>query len=208
MPQAQPDFRQAIVERNVASILDATERVLERGGQPSISTVAAEAGVSRPTVYAHFHDRQRLLEALVERTVRRTMAAIELAEPERGPAAEALPRLIDASWQHLGRYEYLARISAAELSSDAMRRAHEAARAVIGKLVERGRREQAFRSDVPSEWLVTSSLALIHAAAEAVRAGELEADAALAVLTVTVVDLFKGRSDSHPADACSRGHSS
>jgi TetR/AcrR family transcriptional regulator, mexCD-oprJ operon repressor len=202
MPQArQDDFRQAIVERNVTAILDGTQRVLEQGGQPNISNVATEAGVSRPTVYAHFHDRRRLLEALVERTVRRTMAAIELAEPERGPAAEALKRLIDASWQHLGRHEYLARVSAAELSSDAMRRAHETARAVIRKLVERGRREQAFRTDVPSEWLVTSSLALIHAAAEAVRAGELEADAALRVLTVSVGDLFEGRSDSHPAGA-------
>jgi hypothetical protein len=61
---------------------------------------------------------------------------------------------------------------------------------VIGSLIERGRREGAFRTDVQSSWLVTSCLALVHAAAE--DAGELDTQAALDVLTVTVTDLFVG----------------
>jgi AcrR family transcriptional regulator len=187
------DSRQVTAERNVEAILDGAERLVGRREQASISAVASEAGVSRPTVYAHFGDRERLLEALVERAVRWTTAAIESAEPERGPAPDALGRLIAASWEHLGRNEEIARAAAAELSADAMRRAHEAARAVIRKLVKRGRRERTFRRDVPVDWLVTSSLALIHAAAEGVRAGELEPDAALDVLSVTVGDLLAGR---------------
>jgi len=105
--------------------------VLQRGEQVSISGVAAEAGVSRPTVYAHFPDLERLLEVLVERTVRRTMAAIESAEPDRGHAVDALQRLLAASWEELGRHEDIARASAAELSAHAMRRAHHTARTVI-----------------------------------------------------------------------------
>jgi AcrR family transcriptional regulator len=198
MPDAKPnDFRQLTAERNLGAILDAAERVLQHGEQQSVSAVAAEAGVSRPTIYAHFPDLERLLEVLVDRTVRRTMAAIDSAEPDRGPAVDALRRLLAASWEELGRHEDIARAAAANLSPDAMRRAHYSARAVIGQLIERGRREGAFRTDVPAGWLVTSCLALIHAAAEAVRAGELNSKAALDVLCVTVLDLFSGPNPAH-----------
>jgi TetR/AcrR family transcriptional regulator, mexCD-oprJ operon repressor len=194
MPDAQSqDQRQAIAERNVGAILDGAERLLERREQASISSVAAEAGVSRPTVYAHFRDGERLIEALVERAVRRSMAALESAEPERGPALDALRRVLATSWEELGRNEEIARAAAAELSADAMRRAHGAARAVLLELIERGRQEGTFRTDLPSGWLVTSCLALIHAAAEEVRETELEPSAALDVLSVTVTDLLAGR---------------
>ncbi len=183
--------RRAIAERNVEAILDAAERLLQRRAQPSISAVATEAGVSRPTVYAHFEDRERLLEALVERAVRHSTAALEASDPERGPAMEALQRLVASSWQEIGRNEDIGRASAAELSAEAMRRAHESARAVLTRLVERGRREKVFRRDVPPAWLVTSVLALIHAAAEAVREGELEPDSALAVLNASIVSLVR-----------------
>lgn len=187
------DPRRATAERNVEAILDGAERLLQRRKQASISAVASEAGVSRVTVYAHFSDRRHLIEALVERAVRGVAAAIESAEPKRGPAIDALQRVVATSWEHLARNEEIGRAATAELSADAMRRTHEAARDVIHKLVLRGRREGGFRTDVAPNWLVTSCLALIHAAAEEVRAGELDADAALAALSVTVVDLFVGR---------------
>jgi AcrR family transcriptional regulator len=186
------DPRQATAERNVEAILDGAERLLRRRQQPSIVAVATEARVSRPTVYSHFHDRDRLLEALVERAVRRAMAAIESAEPERGPAPEALRRLIAASWEHLADNEELAHAAAGGLSTQAMRRAHETARAVIGELVERGRRDRAFRTDVTTGWLVTSCLALMHAAAEEVHAGVLDAGAALELLSATIAEMFVG----------------
>jgi AcrR family transcriptional regulator len=184
--------RQAIAERNVEAILDAAQRLLHRHEQPNISAVATEAGVSRPTVYAHFPDRQQLLEALVARHVQHTMTAIESAKPDRGPAGDALQRLLAASWEELARNEEIARASAAELSAEAMRRAHQSARAVIRELVERGRREGTFRTDVATDWLVTSCLALIHAAAEEVRADALDSDAALDALSLTVAELFAG----------------
>jgi TetR/AcrR family transcriptional repressor of mexCD-oprJ operon len=193
MPPAKTtDARRAIAERNVEAILDAAERLLRRREEPSISGVATEAGVSRVTVYSHFRDRQRLLEALVDRAVRRGTAAVESAEPERGPPVEALRRLLAASWDELGSNEEIARAAAAELSPDAMRRAHEGARVSIRALVERGRGERVFRTDVTTEWLVTCLLALIHAAAEEVRAGELDANAALEALSATVADVFVG----------------
>ncbi len=206
MPEAHPyHSRQETAERNLGAILDGAERVLQRGEQASVSAVAAEAGLSRPTVYAHFNDLERLLEALLERTVQRTMAAIDSAEPERGLAVDALQRLLAASWEELGRHEDIARASAADLSAGAMRRAHQAARAVIGKLIERGRREGAFRTDVAAGWLVTSCLALIHAAAEEVRTSELDSNAAFDALSVTIRDLFAGPGSArHPATVKTR----
>jgi AcrR family transcriptional regulator len=188
-----PHPREAVAERNLEAILDGAERLLERRETPSISAVANEAGVSRPTVYAHFPDRRQLLEALVERTVGRVMAAIRTAEPERGPADDAARRLITASWAHLARHQDMAAASAADLSPDAMRRAHGAARATIRALVDRGRQEGAFRIDLPAEWLVTATLALIHGAAEEVRAGSLDERAALDALLATVDELLAGR---------------
>jgi TetR/AcrR family transcriptional regulator, mexCD-oprJ operon repressor len=187
------DSRRVTAERNLEAILDGAEELLARRDQPTISAVAQQAGVSRPTVYAHFPDRQTLLEALVERTVRRAMTAIDTAQLDRGPADEALKRLISSSWQQLATHDQVAHAAANELSADAMRAAHHTARDAIGRLVERGRREGPFRTDVPTSWLITATLALIHAAAEEVRLGQLDPGTALSTLTLTVTELFGRR---------------
>jgi AcrR family transcriptional regulator len=185
--------REAIAEHNLQAILDAAERLLQRGEQASISAVASEAGVSRPTVYAHFPDRRLLLQALVERTVKHAMSAIETAEPDRGPAADALQRLIVSSWQQLAGHDEIARAAARELSATAMRHSHASARDAIRDLIARGRKDGSFRTDMPVGWLVTASLALMHAAAEAVRTGELSPEAALKTLSLTIAELLRRR---------------
>lgn len=48
------NHNRAVAERNLESILDAAERLVERGIQATISAVAAEAGLSGVTVYATF----------------------------------------------------------------------------------------------------------------------------------------------------------
>jgi AcrR family transcriptional regulator len=192
MTQPATDHRRATAERNVEAILDGAERLLETGRNASISAVATEAGVSRVTVYAHFRGLEELVEALVERTVRRSVEAIAHAEPDRGPAREALQRVIAASWEELGRHEGVGRGAAAELSAHAMRRSHESAATLLRRLVDRGRKEKAFRTDVRPEWLVTSFFALVHAARDEVLAGRAKRAAALDDLSATMMDLFVG----------------
>ena len=68
-----------------------------------MSAVAAQAGLSRVTLYAHFPTWETLLEAAVERAVRRVMTALEATRPDEGPPIEALDRLLAAAWQHLAR---------------------------------------------------------------------------------------------------------
>jgi hypothetical protein len=74
-----------------------------------------------------------------------------------------------------------------------MRQSHASARDTIRKLIQRGRKDGSFRTDVPVGWLVTASLALMHAAAEAVRTGELGAEVAPKTLSLTIGDLLRRR---------------
>jgi TetR/AcrR family transcriptional regulator, mexCD-oprJ operon repressor len=184
--------QQAIAEHNVDAILDATEELLDQRGQASISAVAKLAGVSRVTVYSHFPTWQALLEAAVERAVRRTMAALRAVNPDEGPPVQALERMLAATWQHLARYSAMAQAVAEQLSPDAVTRTHQAAHQAIDALLERGRADGSFRTDVPAGWLVTAAIAIIHACATEVRAGRIGERDAPRILTVTITDLFTG----------------
>jgi TetR/AcrR family transcriptional repressor of mexCD-oprJ operon len=187
------DYQRATAERNVAAILDAVENLLERRAQASISAVAAEAGVSRVTVYAHFPTGEALLEAAVERAVRQTMAALEGVGLDDGPPLQVLERMLAAAWRHLARYGAMAQAVAEQMNPEAIARTHQAAHRTIGALLARGQADGSFRTDLPAGWLVTSTIALIHACADEVRAGRIADEDAARILTVTVRDLFTGR---------------
>ena len=166
---------------------------MARGEAPSVSAVAVEARVSRPTVYSHFPERQRLVEAVVERNVSRVTAAIASAEPAEGAAAEALRRLVGASWSELSRHDVIGQSAARELSAEAMHRSHHAALTLLHQLLERGQMEGAFRTDVPGDLLVGVALALIHTTADATRHGVLEADAAGRTAEQLISELWGAR---------------
>ncbi len=184
------DHRRATAERNVEAILDAVEDLLERRAQASVSAVAAQAGVSRVTVYAHFATSQALLEAAVQRAVGRTATALDSARPESGAPWEALQRLLMAGWRELDRNSAVAAAAASQLSPVALNRSHDTAHERVRDLVERGRADGSFRTDLPAGWLVASCFALIHACADEVRAGRIDPGGAFAVLLTSVRDLF------------------
>jgi AcrR family transcriptional regulator len=188
-----PDHRRATSERNAEAILDAAETLLARGAAASTSAVAAQAGVSRPTVYAHYPTREALLEAVAERVVSRAVAAIDAARIDDGPPLEALERLVAAAWGEIERNRAVATAATEQLSQAALLRSHEALHAPIGALVERGRQEGDFRTDLPPHWLVSSYFALMHACGEQVRAGRLGADAAVPVLQATLRSVFSAK---------------
>jgi AcrR family transcriptional regulator len=188
---AEPvDHRRAVAERNLEAILDAAETLLEDAAPTSIAAVAARAGVSRVTVYAHYATREVLLEAVVERSVARAAAAFDDATAEAATATEALERAVASSWRKLSRHTAIAEAAAAQLSADALRRTHEAGLAHVRRMVDRGRKAGEFRTDVPASWLVSVFHALLHAAGDDVRSGRLEDDAALTALTATLLAAF------------------
>jgi AcrR family transcriptional regulator len=187
-------YQREVAERNTEAILDAAEDLLRSQGHASISAVAAQAGVSRVTVYAHFPTWEALLEAAVVRAVRRTMTALESVHPDEGPPVEALDRMLAATWQHLARYQAMAAAVAELLNPEAVTRTHQAAHRTIGALLERGRADGSFRSDLPAGWLVTASIALVHACSDGVRAGQIDEQDAVHILSRSIRDLFIGAS--------------
>jgi TetR/AcrR family transcriptional repressor of mexCD-oprJ operon len=164
--------------------------LVEDGEATTIAAVAARAGVSRVTVYAHFQTREAVLEAVVERAVQRATTTFDEAASGASSATDALERAITASWATFGRYAAIAEAAAARLSTDALRKTHETGHAHLRRLIEQGREAGEFRTDVPVEWLVSVFHALLHAAGDDVRASRLDGDDALHAILTTVRAAF------------------
>jgi TetR/AcrR family transcriptional repressor of mexCD-oprJ operon len=193
MGRPAADHRRATAERNVAAILDATERLLARRTALSMAALATEAGLSRVTLYAHFAGLPQVVEATVERAVAGAMAAIEASDAGAGPADEALERLLAASWAELARQDAIARAAAEHVPPERLRRSHEPLLSALRDLVQRGQRTGAFRADLPADWLVTTFYALLHAAADHARAHRVKRSDALDMLRTTLRDVFSPR---------------
>ncbi|WP_055702793.1 TetR/AcrR family transcriptional regulator, partial [Streptomyces silaceus] len=120
-PARRPTRRRADAERSRAAVLDAAIRLL--GERPSVGmeAVAAAAGVTRQTVYAHFASRDALLAAVVDRLTERTMEAMDAAAIDEGPAADALVRLLDAAWRTFEEHPFVLRIAADPASAGTSR---------------------------------------------------------------------------------------
>lgn len=100
---AKPRVRRTAEDARSA-ILDATERRLVERGPSGIrlQDVAADVGVSHPTILHHFGSREQLVEAVIQRRARAMnqeviLALISVREANREPAAIALfERLYEA----------------------------------------------------------------------------------------------------------------
>ncbi|WP_028063046.1 TetR/AcrR family transcriptional regulator [Solirubrobacter soli] len=175
--------RRADAERNIAAILDAAVLVLADRPDAGLGEIAKAAGVVRQTIYAHFPSRDDLLEAVADRALEQTLTAIDAADPESGPPAEALDRLIQAWWTSVARHaRVLEALAAVSPSRAALHDFHGPVLARLNALLERG----DFDRDVPATWF----LALMHAAADDVAAGRLDEAAAAATLRRAVPKLF------------------
>ena len=114
------DLRAEQAEATRTRILDATLRVMARGlASVSIPAVAAEAGVSVPTVYRHFGTKHDLLTALYPHGMRHA--------PDELPA---LPRSLDdlrdgvrALFGRVESMDDLARAAAASPAAEEVRQA-------------------------------------------------------------------------------------
>jgi TetR/AcrR family transcriptional regulator, mexCD-oprJ operon repressor len=62
----------------------------------------------------------------------------------------------------------------------------------LGDLIDRGRADGAFRTDLPAEWLTTSFFGLAHAAADEVRTERMPAGAAREAFATSIQELFIG----------------
>ncbi len=79
-------------ERTRASILQAASRLFSAGGyaQVSMDEVAAEAGVTKPTVYAHFGSKEALFETLITEVISRSHGGELLSAQNVDEVGEAM----------------------------------------------------------------------------------------------------------------------
>jgi AcrR family transcriptional regulator len=178
--------QRADARRNVAAILDAALVCLQRDPGVSVGDIAAAAGVGRITLYGHFRSRADLVEAVLDQTMLRADAVLDDVELSGDPA-EALARLVGTSWRIVEQSRSILQASQRELPPERIRAAHERVVTRIVELLERGRREGAFRQDLPTGWLAAVSLSLVHAAADEVEAGRLDGESAGWYLTTTLL---------------------
>ena len=178
--------RRADAERSIASIVNAAVEGFSRRPDVSMSEIATAAGVGRVTLYAHFPSREALLESAIDHALGRAIAALDAAELDDGPPAEALGRMVRSNWSILDRYRGLL-AAAGELPPSRFREHHAGVLARLERLVARGQADGGFRADLPRNWLVAVCFSLFHAAAQEVGENRLDPAVAAAVLEATLL---------------------
>jgi AcrR family transcriptional regulator len=187
--------RRADAERSIARILDAAVDALGEAQEASMSEIARRAGVVRATIYVHFPTREALLEAVTERAFGEVAAVIDAAEPERGDPADALARVVAATWRTLGRYHALIAINTGEQTHEELHHRHGSVLGTLLPLIERGQADGVFRTDVPAGWHLAMIMALIHAGSGELRTGRVPLDSAESALLATVLGAVSARRD-------------
>jgi TetR/AcrR family transcriptional repressor of mexCD-oprJ operon len=172
--------------RNREAILAAGLDVLARRPDAGLAEVARVSGLTRTTVYAHFATREDLVEEALRRAVAETARAIDESDPGSGPAAEALQRVVAASWRQVARHAGLVDTVSRVLGARAAD-LHAPVRDRLQTLLQRGRSEGSFRADVPESWLLTAYFALVHAAGREVAAGAMQPAEAEQALSRTLL---------------------
>ncbi|MDQ8704933.1 TetR family transcriptional regulator [Streptomyces sp. LHD-70] len=182
--------RRADAVRSRQAVLDAARHLLEKQPDAGMAAVAAAAGVTRQTVYAHFGSRDALVEAVADHVTEEAMAAMDAAEVEEGPALDALLRLQEIGWQLFERHPVLLQLGASPGHAEADRARHEPVTARLTRLIAKGQAAKEFDPDPSAAWLVAAVIALGHAAGDEVGAGRMtvaEAASELRAATVRVL---------------------
>lgn len=194
---SRPPRRRADAERSIARILDAAVDALASDPDASMAGVARRAGVVRATIYVHFPTREALLEAVTHRAIAEVAEVIEAAEPHRGDPAEALARVVAASWRRLGRYHALIAINTQQHGHAELRQRHSSVLATLEPLIERGQADGTFRADVPAAWHLSMLMALIHAASGELGAGRVNDAGAGPALVATILGAVRAGHAAH-----------
>jgi AcrR family transcriptional regulator len=185
--RSAPRRRRADAERSVTAILDAGLEALASNPDSSMSEIARRAGVVRATIYVHFPTRTALLDAVMEHAIDQVVEAMNRAEPARGRPAEALERVLLATWRELARFHGLLALNTARLSAEELHRRHVPMLDQLEPLIDRGQREGAFRSDLPIAWHLAVIRAIVHAASASIEGGRLEESEAEAAMLTTAL---------------------
>ncbi|SCL45708.1 transcriptional regulator, TetR family [Micromonospora citrea] len=181
--------RRSDAERSAAAVLAAAVEVLGRHPDAKVEQVAAAAGVTRQTVYAHYPSRPLLVAAVVDRITAEAVAALDVADAAGGSVTEALSRWLDVTWRLSERYPLLLHPSAAVEQAESDRQ-HAGVVERLARLVARGQAAGEFDGGLDPAWLVAATIALGHAAGAEVAAGRMGAARAAAALRESILRVY------------------
>jgi AcrR family transcriptional regulator len=186
--------RRADAERSIAAILDAALEALASDPDSSMSEIARRAGVVRATIYVHFPTRTALLDAVMEHATAQVVEAMRGAEPHRGEPAEALERVLRATWRQLAQFHGILALNTARLSAEELHRRHVPMLDQLEPLIERGQRQGVFRSDLPVGWHLAVIRAIVHAASREIQGGRIPESKAEEAMLSTAISAISERS--------------
>ncbi|WP_433334953.1 TetR/AcrR family transcriptional regulator [Spirillospora sp. CA-294931] len=189
MPTAAGPRRRADAERSIARIVAAARASLSADPNASVDDIAKAAGVGRMTLYGHFRTRPELVEAALVDALRageEALSAVDLT----GDAQDALARLLASSWTLVAESMALLTAAQSTLPAGRITELHATPAQRVRELIRRGQDEGAFRTDLPTAWLVNVVHYVLHGAAEENRAGRMETDDAARIVNATVRSLL------------------
>jgi AcrR family transcriptional regulator len=195
--------RRADADRSRTAILAAAIVLLDEQPDAPLERIAEAAHVTRQTVYAHFSSRDALLNAALDELTTETLEAIDALDLDHGPALGNVLRLIDLAWRMFERHPLLLHLPqtgthnstqlstrpAPHLSTHDAR--HDPVADRFERLIRRGQRAGDITRDLPAHWLVTTLIALGHAAGESVATGHLSPRTANKTLHTTITRLLQ-----------------
>ncbi|WP_327581673.1 TetR/AcrR family transcriptional regulator [Nonomuraea sp. NBC_00507] len=187
-----PRRRRSDARRSIDAILNAARIVLGERPDATMEDIAATAGVTRQTVYAHFPSRDALIAALVEAAAAEYAALLDDADLDTAPPADALAQFLSAGWRFLGRYPLLLNASAAQIPRP-HNDPHDTAPPRLERLIQRGQHTGDFDPSLPAAWLAAAILGLQHTAAAQVATGHLTTHEAEALCLESTLRLCGGQ---------------
>jgi AcrR family transcriptional regulator len=191
MASASGGNRRADARRSRAAILDAAVDLLSVDPECRVESIAAAAGVTRQTVYAHFSSRERLLAAVLQRVDESAAAALDAVDLDTGSATDALLRLLETSARITARHRPLFRmIRELPVPTADDRRSHAPVIGRLGQLILRGQRAGEFDGRLSPGWLAAAVVQLGHTAGDEVDAGRMTRDEAVLALRLSVLRLL------------------
>jgi AcrR family transcriptional regulator len=188
-PPTRQRAQRSDARRNIEAILDTSTACLQRNPDAGMGEIAAEAGLGRVTLYGHFKTRAELVDAVLTRTVTEADQTLEGLDLTGDPVL-ALAALTSKSWIVVNRFRGVMSAAQRELPADRIRDSHDRIMARVQALIEHGRQTGAFRSDLPTEWLVATAINLMHAAADEVTSGRLDESEAGLYLVATILSAY------------------
>lgn len=145
----------------------------------TMDDLAAELGMSKKTLYAHFETKMVLLQAVMCDKIGEVEADLERAFAERtGDFHAHLQALLSCMLKHTeeigASYVRDVRREAPELFAMVQKRRRELIQRIFGQLLEDGRKSGMIRKDIPTVMMIEMLLGAVDSVVNPAKMGELE----------------------------------